>query len=78
MKTIECTASYKMGHTFLKCRTTLAVRNINYIQEVPPEVPEYTDGINTRVALPTGEHLLVLETFDVVSKAYVDAMDTEG
>lgn len=78
MKTIEFTAQYKMGHTFLKCKTTVAARNLNFVQEVPPEVPDYADGVNSIVALPTGERLYCNDKYEDISKAYVEAMDSEA
>lgn len=78
MKTIEFTVQYKMGHTFLKCKTTMVARNVQYIQDVPPEIPEYTEGVNSLVAMPTGERLMCNDQYDDLSKTYAEAMESES
>lgn len=54
MKTLEFNAKYRTGTGFITCKTGIAVRNIQYIQEIPPETPEYQDGMITTVALMIG------------------------
>lgn len=49
MKTLEFTAKYRTGTGFITAKTTMAVRNVQYIQEVPPETPEYQDGMITTI-----------------------------
>jgi hypothetical protein len=82
MKTLEVTAKYKLGHAHFKAKTTVAVRNLNYIQEVPEEVPEevpdHADGIRCRIQMPTGEYLPVIESYAELSAAYTSAMVDEG
>ena len=52
---LEVTACYKMGHQTLVVPVAIIARNINRIEKMPEEMPEFAEGINTRIQLPLGD-----------------------
>lgn len=77
MKTIEFMAKYRTGTGFITCKTTIAVRNIQHIQEVPPETPEYQDGIISRVDDIIGT-IMTTEPYETLSARYNELMAEES
>lgn len=77
MKTLEFTAKYRTGTGFITAKTTMAVRNVQYIQEVPPETPEYQDGMITTIFQIVGPTYSTDSYEDLVSK-YNELMAEES
>ena len=77
MKTIEFTAKYRTGTGFITCKTSLAVRNIQYMQEIPPETPEFKDGMITTIAMITGI-ISSVDSYETLSARYNKLMEQES
>lgn len=76
MKTLEFTAKYRTGTGFITAKTTLAARNVTYIQEIPPETPEYKDGMVSCVS--TGmERIMSVESYETLAATYSGLMENE-
>lgn len=78
MKTLEFMAKYRTGTGFIKARTTIAARNVQYIQEVPAETPEYTDGMVSCVSTPMGERIMSTEPYEDLSTRFSQLMGDEA
>jgi hypothetical protein len=78
MKTLEFVAKYRTGTGFITARTRLAVKHVSYVQEVPPETPEYTDGMVTTVATVMGERILSIEPYEDLAPRYDELMKEEA
>lgn len=74
MKLIEFTAHYKLGHTHMRVRTTIAARNIQTIQEIVEEIPEFMDGVRSCVEYPTGARVLSTDKYEDLVAKYEEAM----
>lgn len=77
MKMIEFTSKFRTGTGFITGRTCMAVRNIQFIRETPPEMPEYADGMVSQVADMIGISYST-ENYDSLSKRYADLMENEA
>lgn len=77
MKSLEFTAKYRTGTGFITCKTIIAVRNIQYIQEVPPETPEFKDGMITTVVTLAGA-ISSVDTYENLSSQFIDLMEQES
>lgn len=76
MKTLEFTAKYRTGTGFITAKTMMVARNITYIQEVPPETPEYKDGMVTTI-LHAGGMTSSVESYESLSAKYKELMAEE-
>jgi hypothetical protein len=61
---LSITTVYKMGHQKLKSSMSIIGRNVVYIERVPEEVPEYSDGALTRVQVSSGQAFFCADTYD--------------
>jgi hypothetical protein len=77
VKTIEFTTKYRTGTGFIKAETTIAVKMILYVQEVPMETTEYTDGIVSTVATVMGERLASTEPYKELAARYNRLVEDE-
>lgn len=71
---IECTAQYKIGHQHVKVPMVILSRNIIRIEKLAEEIPEFLEGINTRLQIFTGEFVPILEKYDDVRAAYIESL----
>lgn len=74
-KAFEVSGSYKMGHTSLKTRATINPRSVQRIEEVPEELPEYSDGILCTVRFITGDHMYTSESYETVKDKWLKALE---
>ena len=77
MKSLEFTAKYRTGTGFITCKTVLAVRNIQYIQEIPPETPEYKDGMISTVMTLAGM-ISSVDSYETLSSQFSELMEQES
>lgn len=74
---VHLTTIYKLGHQRLRVQTGLHAKSIASVQEVPMEVPDYTDGVLTRVTIFSGESFMVTEEYSAVMKQWEEALGDE-
>ena len=72
---LELTALYKMGHQRLSAPIGIIGRNICRIEKVPEELPDFSDGCNTRVQLAHGESLYVAQPYEEVLASWHEALE---
>jgi len=73
---LQATAHYKTGgHQTFRVRITLIGRNINCIEEVPLETPEYLDGVLCRLELPNGRWVLLTDKYQDVIDAWHQTLE---
>lgn len=77
MKTLEFTAKYRTGTGFITCKTTVAARNIQFIQEIPPETPEYKDGMISTIGLVITS-ISSVDSYESLSQKYTELMEEEA
>lgn len=63
---LHVTPIYKLGHLRFTVKAAIIGRNINRIEHVPADAPEFVEGALTRIQLPTGEWLGVTEPYEEV------------
>ncbi len=73
---LHVTTAYKMGHQRFTCSAAVLGRSINYVEEVPSEVPEYSDGMLTRIQLSPGGMLYVTEPYQAVVEAWDASLES--
>jgi hypothetical protein len=54
----------------------IIARNIARIEAVPPELPEYADGVLTRIQFPHGEYVYVREPYEDVITAWEATLES--
>ena len=73
---VEATVVYKMGHQVFKAKMAIIGRNVQAIEEVPMEVPEYTDGALSRIRFPNGEGLFVADPYDTLKEKWIESLQS--
>lgn len=61
---LHVTLMYKMGHSMFKVKGAIQAKTIVAIEQVPEEMPEYADGMMSRLRLLAGEILMVADPYD--------------
>jgi hypothetical protein len=72
---LEVNAQYKLGHSTFKTRCSIIGRNINRIEEIVEEIPDYADGVNARIELPTGMMFLVTDKYDDLVSRWKETLE---
>lgn len=78
MKTLEFMAKYRTGIGYITCRTTVSVKAVLYVQEIPMETPEYQDGMVSTIATVMGERLYSTESYEDLSARYNEQIKDEA
>lgn len=73
--TIEVNTVWKLGNNVLNTRMSIIARNINCVEELPPEDPLYMDGARSRVQLPIGQWVPCANPFEELREAWHNALN---
>ena len=60
---LDCVAVHKMGHQLIRTKMKIVASQISFIEEVTEAIPQFTDGVNSRIVGSTFE-ILVEEKVD--------------
>lgn len=70
------TSIYKMGHQLMKVPSCVIGRNVIQLEQVPAEVPEYADGMMTRIFMSDGRAFFAVEQYDDLKQAWDATLDS--
>jgi len=72
---IEVSTVWKLGNSVLNTKMSVIARNINFVDEVPPEEPLFHDGARSRIQLPNGMTILCANEYKQLLESWSQALN---